>query len=208
MSMNINRDIVYIANFSKKYGKDTILNIEEYSFYRGYSYLLVGGNGCGKSTLIKSILGFLRYDGIINVNTFSIAYLPERIQKTDFLSINEYFDLILSLNKNKSKIEYLEGYLKEFGLNGKMKITSLSKGMFQKVNIILTLILDRELIILDEPLNGLDNETQKKFINKINRERSRGKSIIISTHYPYTYNNVYDKIIRIENKTIHEVNSF
>ena len=79
--------------------------------------------------------------------------------------------------------------------------------MFQKVNIILTLILDRELIILDEPLNGLDNETQKKFINKINRERSRGKSIIISTHYPYTYNNVYDKIIRIENKTIHEVNS-
>ena len=208
MSMNINRDIVYISNYSKKYGKDLILKIEEFSFYRGYSYLLVGGNGCGKSTLIKSILGFLKYNGVINVNTYSIAYLPERIQKADFLTINEYFSMILCLDKKSDHIECLKGYLEEFGLNGNTKITSLSKGMFQKVNIILTLILDRELIIMDEPLNGLDNETQKKFINKINRERSKGKSIIISTHYPYTYKSIFDKIIRIENKTIYEVNSF
>lgn len=194
--------LIELINFKKWYEKELILDIPSLIIEKGISYVLVGGNGSGKSTLIKSILGFLNYQGTITLHTSSIAFLPERIQKIDFLTIEEYLNLILKLNEKTIQKQILSEYFEYFDLNPSIKVQNCSKGMFQKMNLILTFSLDKELIILDEPLNGLDPKTQEKLIELIRKQKEEGKTFIITTHYKSIYENCYDKVIQFLHKGV------
>ncbi|MBQ7277156.1 MAG: ATP-binding cassette domain-containing protein [Bacilli bacterium] len=190
-------NIISIKNYKKKY-QGFVLNIPSFDFERGKIYLVVGHNGCGKSTLIKSILGLVKYEGIITINTKKIAYMPERLMKLYNIKVIDYIKMILSLDKKRIDNCFIQLLLDKYNLDKNKKLSELSKGMLQKVNIIVTFLLDKDLILLDEPINGLDNNTKKDFFELINNENKRGKSIIIISHYNDFSDFRYYKLVKIE----------
>lgn len=190
--------MIELFNIVKKYKNKLVLDFDYFHFEKGKSYLLIGSNGSGKSTLIKCILGLLEIDhGEIKVKCSKIGYVPEKIYSPDFLTIKEFLILINKLNN--VEIDLKEDYLEKFKLNGNLKMSSLSKGMLQKTIILQAIIVNSELLIFDEPLNGLDNDSQIEFINCINELMCLGKTIIVATHYPRFYGDNFDYVVKIEN---------
>ena len=198
--MNTNDNIIEIHHLKKYYSKNRILNIQEFYFKTGVSYLLIGENGSGKSTLIKTILGLVRISqGNIIKNIQIIGYVPEMFPKVSFISVYDFLYISL-LDKKRS--HDISMYCDIFKLDINKYVTKLSKGNLQKLIIIQSFINNPQFIILDEPFNGLDDSIRKKFIKVINDKRKKGTSFLITTHYPKYYDKVYDVILTINNGEI------
>lgn len=195
--------MIKISNLVKKYQKNEILNIKDFQFNKGKSYIIVGSNGSGKSTLIKCLLGINKINsGSIYLNSKNIGYVPERFYFPDFCTIEKFLINISELY-NVYENHHLIGYYCDlFNLNKKKLLSKLSKGMMQKVIIIQSLIHNSDLFIMDEPLNGLDFKSQNIFFEIIEEIKKENKTIIIATHYPQFYINSYDYRLKIENKNI------
>lgn len=195
--------MIKVFNLIKTYKNNNVLNIDFFNFEKGKSYLLVGSNGSGKSTLLKCILGINNINnGKIEINTKNIGYIPERFYFPEFCSIEKFLNSILNIYNKMENNHLIYYYCQLFSLNETTFISKLSKGMMQKVLIIQSLIHDADLFIMDEPLNGLDNYSQKLFFRIIDDLKLNNKTIIIATHYPQFYNNNYDYILKIDNKEI------
>lgn len=177
---------IVIENLSKRYrrtfifkGVNLILDSNKYNF-------LVGSNGTGKSTFIKCLLGEVKYEGVIEIQNKIIAYAPERINLPDYVSVSNFL-LLLSritnkeISLNKEKMNY---YIKHFFLEPyvKMPICKLSQGNRQKLILIQALMTEGDIYIFDEPLTGLDETSQKAFLNELRIKKNQQKMIIISTH--------------------------
>ncbi len=190
-----------ISNLSKIYKNNLVLNNISYEFEKNNCYLITGVNGCGKSTLIKIILGFVnKNDGLIE-NNLDYSYIPEKLNIPDNVKVIDYLELMKETrNCSNDKMMYLIDY---FELNNHLdkKIKSLSKGTYQKLLIIQALMNEASLIILDEVLNGLDYYMQQKLLDLIKR-LIKGRIIIVVTHYEKYFLDVATKIIRIENGKI------
>ncbi len=190
-----------ISNLSKIYKNNLVLNNISYEFEKNNCYLITGVNGCGKSTLIKIILGFVnKNDGLIE-NNLDYSYIPEKLNIPDNVKVIDYLELMKEIrNCSNDKMMYLIDY---FELNNHLdkKIKSLSKGTYQKLLIIQALMNEASLIILDEVLNGLDYYMQQKLLDLIKR-LIKGRIIIVVTHYEKYFLDVATKIIRIENGKI------
>lgn len=196
--------MIKIKRFKKYYGNNKILDINYFHFHKDKSYLLVGKNGSGKSTLIKCILGINNITfGEIIVNANNIAYIPERYFFPEFCSIDKFLKNILYLYKKEQNIYLIEDYCERFKIDKTKKLNKLSKGMQQKVLIIQALIHDADFYIFDEPLNGLDDYSQKLFFEIIDELKQNKKSLIITTHYPALYGKNYDYYISINNGDIY-----
>lgn len=190
--------MIELFNIVKKYKNKTVLDFDYFHFEKGKSYLLIGSNGSGKSTLIKCILGISEINkGKIQMNCCKVGYVPEKIYSPDFLTIRDFLLLINKLNNVETDL--IDDYIEKFKLNGNLKMSSLSKGMLQKTIIMQAMIINTDLLIFDEPLNGLDNDSQIEFINSIKKMACLGKTIIVATHYPRFYGNNFDCIVKIEN---------
>lgn len=158
---------------------DLIIDSQKYNF-------LVGQNGTGKSTFIKCLLGEVKYDGTIDLSNLKIAYAPERINLPDYISVTNFLTLLARIDDHnlasiKGKIKY---YLKNFNLEQyeKIPICKLSQGNRQKIILIQALMTEGDIYIFDEPLTGLDENSQKVFIEELKKKKSEKKLIIISTH--------------------------
>lgn len=194
--------MILLKNVIKKYGNNLVLNINNFLFLKGKSYLLVGSNGSGKSTLIKCILGINQInEGIIEVHTNNIGYVPERCYYPEFCSIEKFLKSILLLN-NITSNKMIDYYCDLFKIDKKLSLSKLSKGMNQKVLIIQALIHNATLYIFDEPLNGLDQKMQNIFFDIVNNLRKNENTVIITTHYPEFYSNKYDYYLKLENGNI------
>lgn len=199
--------MIKIKKVTKKYNNNLILDIESFSFEKGKSYMIVGNNGSGKSTLIKCILGINKINsGNVIINTKNIGYVPERYYFPDFCSIEKFLSSILELYSQENKDDLINYYCDLFSINKKKKLSKLSKGMSQKVLIIQALIHNPDLLIFDEPLNGLDPMSQKKFLHIVDELKEKGKTIIITTHYPSFYQNNYDYFVKIYNNSLYYEN--
>lgn len=196
--------IIELDNITKKYQRNKVLCDLSYCFYKGYYYILVGENGCGKSTLIKSILGLVKIDsGKIIVNTTNVAYIPENISFPEFITVHDFLiniGLIRGIPKSVLEERILR-LLSEWKIeSAKNKPMSyLSKGMHQKVLIIQALLRNSDLYLFDEPLNGLDNYMKNKVIETIAELKEQKKTVLVITHYPEYYQNKSDIIIKLEN---------
>ncbi len=163
-----------ITNLNKKFRKKTIFNDLSYEFKSGI-YILMGENGSGKSTLFKMIAGLDdHYDGKIEKS--NIFYLPEKLTLPKALKTYEFINHYSKINKSEYGFYH---YAIKYKLENKI-IKTLSKGMIQKVGIILSLIDHYDVILYDEPLEGLDDESIKTFFEDI---KDISESIIlISLH--------------------------
>ncbi|MDL2292640.1 ATP-binding cassette domain-containing protein [Acholeplasma sp. OttesenSCG-928-E16] len=180
--MSIN--IIRLNDASKKYLKTTFfLTVNENELV-----LINGKNGSGKSTLIKMILGFIKPDsGEVNVNTRKIAYLPEKVNLPNHLKVLDYLLMISKLKKTNIPFDYLH----KFEIPTDFTIKKLSKGNKQKVAIISAIMGKEKLLLLDEPLSGLDKKSQN-ILRTIIKNEKRNKTIIISTHKPTLFRKIAD----------------
>jgi Cu-processing system ATP-binding protein len=197
--------MVSIQNLHKKFNKNVVLNGVNLDINEGGIFAVLGPNGSGKTTLIKSILGMvIPNKGIINVLGENIKknsnyrnkidYLPQIANFPSNLKVKELITMIKDLrgdtNKDRDLIECfkLEPFLDK-------KLGNLSGGTKQKVNIVLTFMFESPLIILDEPTTGLDPISLIRLKELIQAEKTKGKTILITSHIMSFVEEVSDEIV-------------
>ncbi|RLI00356.1 ABC transporter ATP-binding protein [Candidatus Bathyarchaeota archaeon] len=189
---------VEVNSASKFFGSVKAVNQVNLKVGRGCIHGLLGPNGSGKSTLMKMILGLVKPDqGNIKVYGLDvwknpvevkrmIGYVPETPQLYEFLTGLEYLDFVGDLYgiPNNEKKERILEFLDAFELKGyeNKLIGGYSQGMKQKLAIIAALLHKPKLLILDEPLNGLDPKTAKIVKDLIYRLAGEGVTTLFSTH--------------------------
>lgn len=184
---------ITIQNLTKKYGDQLALDNVSFSIQKGEVVGLLGPNGAGKSTLMKSVTGaILPTSGEIEVDGFSvlkqpietkkkIGFLPENNPLYYEMYVKEYLQFVANLrNENRERIQEV---IQKVGLTPEShkKIGQLSKGYKQRVGLAQAILSNPEILILDEPTNGLD-PNQILEIRDVIREIGKSKTVILSTH--------------------------
>lgn len=173
---------IEIKHFTKKYRRKFIYNDFNFEIDNQKINILKSPNGYGKSTLIKAILGIIKYQGRIKTNIKSFSFLPEFINLPSYVRVDKFLD---EMNIPSDKYQEL---LKLFHVDPNKTINELSKGMRQKVLIVDVILSDAQCYIFDEPLNGLDDESCLIFVKLIQDLFNLGKLIIIATHQVERFN--------------------
>ena len=195
-----------VKNVTKRYGKNLACDDVSFTLEPGSLTVLLGPNGAGKSTIIKSIIGFLKYPGSITVNGINnkttearkyLGYIPELPSLYPTLTVIEHMEFIARAYKLTDYKDRIETLLKRFELDDKKKKfgDELSKGMQQKLNLCLGLLPDPDIILLDEPMLGLDPHAIKELKNYIEEMRRAGKTMLISTHIIDSVDMLWDRTI-------------
>ena len=186
--------IILAEDLTKWYGN--IIGVNEVSFeIEGGIWGLVGPNGSGKTTLLNLISGVIKPSkGKIKIKGESpwknykikriIGYLPDIYELWEELTGREFLLSQAIIKNKKIDLKLFKHYLELFELERDIdrKISTYSKGMRQKLKFISTILHDPELIILDEPLNGVDPKIRSVMINLIKELGEKGKTVIISSH--------------------------
>ncbi|MBO4107723.1 ABC transporter ATP-binding protein [Streptococcus suis] len=199
-----------VRHLCKSYGTKEVLKDISFIIPSGTICGLVGKNGAGKTTFFHSLLGFVSYEGEIALDQqavtpdlFSkIGYLPEERSLMPKLSVFEQVRYLASLKGMTSKevAEKLPIWMEKLEVKGKVtdKIKSLSKGNQQKIQLIVTLLHEPDLIILDEPFSGLDPVNTALLKRVILEEKERGATIIFSDHVMTNVEELCDQLLMIQ----------
>ena len=187
---------IVINNLRKRYKENEVLSSLTYTFEDGVHYLIKGENGIGKSTLLKSILRQVKFDGECIVDG-TISYSPEDTIFPSFMSVKSFIKTFSTLNFDLENVDNLiEESLKEFSIEGfeKKMLGSLSKGQKMKINLITALLTPSDILILDEPLSGLDTDSKKVLLKKLKNDK---RLIIIISHETNAFRKSNYKILRL-----------
>lgn len=199
-------NLLECIDVNKSYGNKEVLKDINLSIENGKIYGLLGKNGTGKSTLIKLINDLLTpTSGKILVNgkeigvasKNAISYLPERtyLDKTmTVLNVIKFFEDFYD-NFDTKKAKQLLGVL---DLDVNQKLSKMSKGMLEKVQLVLVMSRKADLYILDEPLGGVDPATRDYILDTILGNVSKSSSVIISTHLISDVEKILDEVIFID----------
>lgn len=172
--------MIEFKNVNYFYGKKQALNNVNLTIKDGSFNLFIGHNGSGKSTTVKLILNLIHKEkGEIKRDYKSYCYMPEKTILPDYITIEEFLSDLSYFSKDSN----YEKYLEIFNMDKKQLISSLSKGNKQKVALIQLLMEDKDLYVLDEPTNGLDQESINILIKLLKERNKKGKTIIVVTHY-------------------------
>jgi len=197
--------MIEIKSLNKKFGKLTVLDGLDLDIGKEGIFAILGPNGSGKTTLIKSILGMVIPDkGDIKLEEESILgkwnyrnkinYLPQIANFPANLTVKELIEMVKNLRpKEAHDTDLIQLFDVEPFLD--KKLGNLSGGTKQKVNIILTFMFESDLIILDEPTTGLDPISLIHLKEIIQKEKEKGKTILITTHIMSFVEEVADEIV-------------
>jgi len=199
-------ELLKCINVNKSYGNKKILKDVNLTIETGKVIGLLGKNGTGKSTLIKLINDLLTLDqGEILIKGKKvgidskkiISYLPERTYLDKSMTVDkviEYFKDFYD-NFDEAKARKL---LKDLELDTSLKLAKMSKGMQEKVQLVLVMSRKADLYILDEPLGGVDPATRDYILDTILSNFNEGASVIISTHLIRDVERILDEVIFID----------
>ncbi|VEE11928.1 putative ABC transporter ATP-binding protein [Streptococcus anginosus] len=198
-----------IQKLEKSFGEKQVLFGVDFRAESGQILGLIGKNGAGKTTIFHSILRFLEYSGNITFDkqpisqeTYrKIGYLPEERSLMPKLTVYEQVRYLANLKGVPNAVvkEKLPQWMERLQVKGKVtdKIKSLSKGNQQKVQLIITLLHEPNLIILDEPFSGLDPVNTEILKQVIIEEKERGATIIFSDHVMTNVEELCDDVVMI-----------
>lgn len=202
--------MVKIGHVTKRYGKTAVLNDITVTFDSGHIYGLVGVNGSGKTTLMRCICGFTRpSSGTIAVQGKVIGkdtdFAPSTgviIETPGFLphySALRNLMILASISKKADK-ERVEQVIRRLGLdpNDKKPVGKFSLGMRQRLGIAQAIMEDPDVLILDEPFNGLDVDANADIHQLFIEMRDAGKTIILASHSAFDINKACDCVYRME----------
>ena len=204
--------MIQVEHLSKKYGKLTAVEDLSFTVEKGQIYGFLGPNGAGKSTTMNIMTGYIAATGgTVSINGFDIlkepkkakkciGYLPEVPPLYTDMTVWEYlmFAAELKNTSKKDRIEHVEEIVKELGLEDveDRLIRNISKGFKQRVGLAQALIGDPEVIILDEPMVGLDPK-QIMEMRKLIKRLSKDHTILLSSHILSEVSAVCDHIMII-----------
>ena len=185
--------MIQISNVTKKYGRLIANEDLTFSVGDGEITILLGPNGAGKSTIIKSICGLLKFQGSIMINGHDnhnieakqiMGYVPEMPTLYPLLTVYEHLEFIAKAYRLSNWEDWAKELLTRFELLDKSNKLGkeLSKGMQQKVSICCAALIKPKVLILDEPLVGLDPHAIRELKLLIEELKKKGCSLIISTH--------------------------
>lgn len=204
--------VIEIKNLTKYFGKYKAVDDINLSIEKGEIVGFVGKNGAGKSTTIRSIMNMIfPTEGTISVNGLDSIKDSKEIKKNlGYMSgENEFYDNLkvcdlfkFCLKFSKEDIEYAMELSDYFELDTKKKISALSLGNKKKVSIIQALLKRADILILDEPTNGLDPLMKNRFFDLILKEKQRGVTVFLSSHNLEEVNRYCDKVAIIKNGKI------
>ncbi len=215
--------MIEVHNLSKTYAGVKVLDIDELTIKKGESFGLVGNNGAGKTTFFRLILDLIRASsGEVLVNgtnvtrsgdwkLFTGSYLDQRFL-IDFLTPEEYFEFLMNVHGlSKGDLDQFysdfEAFFNDEILGKKKFIRDLSKGNQQKVGIAAALMTKPELLVLDEPFNGLDPTTQIRLKNILNQMKDDPDvTVLVSSHDLKHVTEVCGRITVLDRgKIIHDI---
>lgn len=199
-----------IRSVTRKFGAKRGVDNATVTIEPGRTYALLGPNGSGKTTLMKMVAGLMAptsgeilLDGVkIGPKTKAkIAYMPTESYFYNYMTIMDagkyYRDFFADFDMTR-----FGEILRRMELNPKDRISKLSSGMNAKVRLALTLSRNAQLMMFDEPLNGVDILTRTQVINEIVRCRNEGRSMLISTHLVEEMDDYIDDVIFMKNGAV------
>ncbi len=189
-----------VSNLTVRYGEKTAVDSISFEVKKGEVFGLLGPNGAGKSSTLKAIVGLIPHEGEIKLfgrpidsQKNLIGFVPEEPMLLESLTPREFFEFLISVRRVSG--EMVEKLVKAFGIEEYMDtpITALSMGTKQKVSIISALLHNPPLLILDEPLNGLDAKSSK-ILKEIMAKHVENGAIVFSTHVMEIAEKLCDRI--------------
>ena len=199
-------ELVKCNNLCKNFDNKIILKDVNLSIQKGRIVGLLGKNGMGKTTLIKLINDLLTpTSGEVLINSETpnvnskrvISYLPERTYLDKSMKVSQIITFFEEFYDNFNKEKAIK-LLKDLDLDINAKINKMSKGMQEKLQLILVMSREAELDILDEPLGGVDPATRDYILDTILSNFNEGASVIISTHIISDIERILDDVIFID----------
>ena len=198
--------LLEVKKLSKSFGGKVALDDVSFSLPRGKIVGLLGKNGAGKTTLIKLINDLLiptsgevlidgKKPGVESKRI--ISYLPERTYLDRTMKAREAIKMFSEFYDDFS-IQKAERLMDDLGLEMDAQIMKMSKGMQEKLQLILTMSREAKLYILDEPLGGIDPATRDYILDTILSNFAEGASMLISTHLIADIERVLDEVIFID----------
>jgi Cu-processing system ATP-binding protein len=205
--------MIALHNISKAFKKLKVLKNIELNFNPGECIALVGPNGCGKTTMIKSILsmvlpdsGQILFDGVDIHNQYAyrkhIGYMPQIGRYPENMNIGQVIETVTLLRGSNQDIDedlYNQFCIKELKTK---KMSTLSGGTRQKVSAVLAFMFSPKVLILDEPTAGLDPLAAEVLKDKIIKERNNGKLILVSSHLLAELDDIVSEVVFMQEGTI------
>jgi Cu-processing system ATP-binding protein len=202
--------MIIANNVTKTFGKLKALDNVSVNCLRGQTIALIGPNGSGKTTFIKSILGMIVPDsGFITFDTHNIhhdwayrsriGYMPQMGRYPDNMTIAQVFTLMKKI-RHSSDLQLDEELIEVFGLHTQLQkqMRSLSGGTRQKVSASLAYLFNPDVLILDEPTAGLDPLASEQLKQKIIEQKKKGKLTLITSHILSELDDIITEIIYMQ----------
>ena len=204
-----------ISNICKSFGEKTVLDEINIEVKSGEIFGFIGLNGIGKTTLIKIILDLIDLDSgsleIFGSHHFlpesrkKICYLPEKFQPSNYLKGEEFIKFVLDFYGKKFDQQKVKEICANLDLPCaalKERVTKYSKGMMQKLGLTAVFMSEADLIILDEPMSGLDPRARIFLKKQLMEYKKLGKTVFFSSHILSDMDEICDSIAVLNNKKI------
>ena len=206
--------LLTVNNLSAGYNGTNIIRNISFSVDSGQIIGILGANGCGKTTLIKSILGMviptkgdILFDEKSILNKYKyrdqIGYMPQIGRYPDYMTVGQIIEMIKKIRNSNEVLD--EDLIKAFELEKILdkQMRTLSGGTTQKVSAILAFLFNPDVLILDEPTAGLDPLASEILKEKIIKEREKGKLILITSHLLSELDDMISQIIFMQEGKVH-----
>ncbi|MDR2524596.1 MAG: ABC transporter ATP-binding protein [Oscillospiraceae bacterium] len=202
--------LVSIKNLSKSYGSLQVLENISLELAAGQIIGLMGPNGCGKTSLMKILTGMINdYSGEVLIAGRSIgaytksivAYLPDKSFLSPWMDCKGAIGLFADFHANFD-VKKAYDMLAALQLNPKQKVKAMSKGMQEKLLLLLVMCRSAQFYVLDEPLGGVDPSARQYIMDTILGNRPQDSTILLSTHMIYDMEQVFDAALMIGRKQV------
>ncbi len=204
------KNLVEVKHFKMQFSDKQVIRDLSFNIKRGEVFGLLGSNGSGKTTTIRSLLDFypnaegtLLIDGekfTPGQSKIRIGYLPEERGLYKKESVQDTMMYFARLKRIANPKQWIADYLKRVGLedHAKTRVDKLSQGQQQKIQLGITIMDGPELLILDEPTKGFDPINRKLLMNIIAELHEKGSTIILITHYMNEVEDLCDHVLLLK----------
>ena len=202
--------LIEICGLNKSYGKKQVLNNVDLTVENGQIIGLLGPNGSGKTTMLKIMTGLLKdYQGVVKIDGKSVgaeskavvSYLPDEPYFSDWMKVNDvlgiFRDMYHDFDEKKCK-----RIMDKFKIDNKMRIKSMSKGTKEKFQLALVMSRKAKLIIMDEPIGGVDPAAREVILDTILENYDENQTILIATHLIADIERIFSNVVFIKEGNI------